>query len=246
MARMDARRRAALAALALALTACTCALAHAEDKVQLDPFARATQGFAACPEQPPPLLSPDQARVESHVRVERGLRCAMEGKCEPGGAYKRDPELNERVRAVIARRSAFRRYVGLGDDIAQMGDLAGLRALDRAAQGARRARCEATGRRAGVRRADERRASRSAVKVDPGCALGPVGATRRAPGSRRLGETGPLDQPSSRRIAISRSNTRSLARSPLCSNSLVSQTFMPAMRAAVSSDSARGTYMSSA
>jgi len=102
---MDARRRAALAALALALTAC--ALARADDKVQLDPFARATQGFAACPEQPPPLLSPEQARVESHVRVERGLRCAMEGKCEPGGAYKRDPELNERVRASIARDPRF-------------------------------------------------------------------------------------------------------------------------------------------
>jgi hypothetical protein len=107
MARMEARRRAALAALALALTACACALARADDKVQLDPFARATQGFAACPEQPPPLLSPEQARVESHVRVERGLRCAMEGKCEPGGAYKRDPELNERVRALIARDPRF-------------------------------------------------------------------------------------------------------------------------------------------
>lgn len=107
MARMDARRRAVVAALALALAACAWALAHAEDKVQLDPFARATQGFAACPEQPPPLLSPDQARVESHVRVERGLRCAMEGKCEPGGAYKRDPELNDRVRALIGRDPRF-------------------------------------------------------------------------------------------------------------------------------------------
>ncbi len=107
MARMDARRRAALAALALALTACAGALARADDKVQLDPFARATQGFAACPEQPPPLLSPEHARVESHVRVERGLRCAMEGKCEPGGAYKRDPELNERVRASIAGDPRF-------------------------------------------------------------------------------------------------------------------------------------------
>jgi len=105
MARMDARRRAAVAALALALSAC--APARADDKVQLDPFARATHGFAACPEQPPPLLSPEQARVESHVRVERGLRCAMEGKCEPGGAYKRDPELNERVRALIARDPRF-------------------------------------------------------------------------------------------------------------------------------------------
>jgi hypothetical protein len=105
MATMNARRGAGLATLAFALTAC--ALARADDGVQLDPFARATQGFAACPEQPPPLLSADHARVESHVRVERGLRCAMEGKCEPGGAYKRDPELNERVRALIARDPRF-------------------------------------------------------------------------------------------------------------------------------------------
>ena len=91
--------------MALALVACT--FARADDKVQLDPFARATLGFAACPEQPPPLLRSDQARSESHVRVERGLRCAMEGKCEPGGAYKRDPELNDRVRASIALDPRF-------------------------------------------------------------------------------------------------------------------------------------------
>ena len=102
---MKARRCAGFATLVLALTAC--AFARADEKVQLDPFARATQGFAACPEQPPPLLSAEHARVESHVRVERGLRCAMEGKCEPGGAYKRDPELNDRVRASIAGDRRF-------------------------------------------------------------------------------------------------------------------------------------------
>jgi hypothetical protein len=105
MIRMDARRRFALAVLAVSLTAR--ADAPAEDKVQLDPFARATHGFAACPDQPPPLLTPEQARVESHVRVERGLRCAMEGKCEPGGAYKRDPEVNDRMRALIAGDARF-------------------------------------------------------------------------------------------------------------------------------------------
>ena len=91
--------------LGVALSAWACA--RGEDKVQLDPFVRATHGFAACPEQQPPLLAPEQARVESHVRVERGLRCAMEGKCEPGGAYKRDPEVNERVRASIAADPRF-------------------------------------------------------------------------------------------------------------------------------------------
>ena len=31
----------------------------------------------------------------------------MEGKCEPGGAYRRDPEINEAVRAVIAADKRF-------------------------------------------------------------------------------------------------------------------------------------------
>jgi len=31
----------------------------------------------------------------------------MEGTCEPGGAYKRDPEVNERIRALIAADARF-------------------------------------------------------------------------------------------------------------------------------------------
>jgi hypothetical protein len=89
----------AVMVLALALPA-----SHASggEPVQLDPFARATRGDRACPEQAPPLLSAEEARSQAHVRVERGLRCAMEGTCEPGGAYKRDAETNERVRAQLA------------------------------------------------------------------------------------------------------------------------------------------------
>jgi hypothetical protein len=79
----------------------------AGERVQLDPFARATAGDPACPEQPPPLLEAADARNEAHVRVERGLRCAMDGTCEPGGAYKRDPEINERVRSIIAGDARF-------------------------------------------------------------------------------------------------------------------------------------------
>jgi hypothetical protein len=102
---MNARQRSSATLMTLALIAC--APARSEDKVQLDPFARATHGYAACPEQLPPLLTPEAARVESHVRVERGLRCAMDGTCEPGGAYKRDPEVNERIRALIAADARF-------------------------------------------------------------------------------------------------------------------------------------------
>jgi hypothetical protein len=97
-----------MALAAVACVACFAApLARADERIQLDPFAQATHGDPRCAEQPPPLLTMAQARAEAHVRSERGLRCAMEGKCEEGGAYKRDPEVNERVRAAIAGDPRF-------------------------------------------------------------------------------------------------------------------------------------------
>lgn len=77
------------------------------DLTQLDPFAQATAGFAACPAARPRLLTTEEMRTEAHVRIERGTRCALEGTCEPGGAYKRDPEINEQVRAAIAAERRF-------------------------------------------------------------------------------------------------------------------------------------------
>jgi hypothetical protein len=77
------------------------------DLVQLDPFGQATAGFAACPPARPHLLTLEESRTEAHVRIERGTRCALESTCEPGGAYKRDPEINEQVRAAIAVEHRF-------------------------------------------------------------------------------------------------------------------------------------------
>ena len=99
--------RARLVLFMFAWLAAPTLAADAGERIQLDPFARATAGDRDCPEQPPPLLSAEDARHEAHVRVERGLRCAMEGTCEPGGAYKRDPELNERMRELIASDARF-------------------------------------------------------------------------------------------------------------------------------------------
>jgi len=75
--------------------------------IQLDPFAQASSGFAGCPPTQPPLLTLEQSRIVAHERAERGTRCAMEGTCEPGGAYRRDGEVNERVRAAIAAEPRF-------------------------------------------------------------------------------------------------------------------------------------------
>ena len=77
------------------------------DLVLLDPFAQATRGFGACPEVKPPFVTPERMRIIAHERAERGTTCALEGRCEPGGAYRRDPEINERVRAALAADRRF-------------------------------------------------------------------------------------------------------------------------------------------
>jgi hypothetical protein len=81
--------------------------AAAQPPVQLDPFTQATAGMANCPTIQPRLYAPDEMRTEAHARAERGTRCALEGACEAGGAYKRDGEINEQVRAEIAADKRF-------------------------------------------------------------------------------------------------------------------------------------------
>jgi hypothetical protein len=81
--------------------------AFAQPPLQLDPFAQATSGMPSCPIVEPRLYTPEQMRTEAHARAERGTRCALEGTCEPGGAYKRDGEINEQVRAEIAADRRF-------------------------------------------------------------------------------------------------------------------------------------------
>jgi hypothetical protein len=83
------------------------ASAAADNLIQLDPFAQATSGHPSCPAPAPPLLTREQVERGAHARAERGTRCAMEGTCEPGGAYRRDPEINEAARAAIAADSRF-------------------------------------------------------------------------------------------------------------------------------------------
>jgi hypothetical protein len=81
----------------------------ASELVQLDPFAQATNGHPICAAPAPPLMTREQVERSAHARAERGTRCAMEGTCEPGGAYRRDPEINEAVRAALAADPRFAR-----------------------------------------------------------------------------------------------------------------------------------------
>ena len=75
---------------------------------QLDPFAQATGGYVACPAAKPPVLTEQEMRATAHQRVERGTSCCLAGTCECGGAYKRDPEINDSVVAAIRAEKRFR------------------------------------------------------------------------------------------------------------------------------------------
>lgn len=81
--------------------------ALAAEGIQLDPFAQATAGYASCPPVHARMYTAEEAGTAAHARSERGTRCAMEGTCEPGGAYRRDPEINEAVRAAVAADKRF-------------------------------------------------------------------------------------------------------------------------------------------
>ena len=47
-------------------------------------------------------------RAQAHSRAERGTSCCLAGTCECGGAYKRDPEINDRVVKAIVGDARFR------------------------------------------------------------------------------------------------------------------------------------------
>ena len=98
---------AAIAAFA-SVTALCGAAAEEPRTYQLDPFAQATGGYSGCPAAKPPILSEQEMRISAHERAERGTSCCLAGTCECGGAYKRDPEINERVVAAIGGDQRFR------------------------------------------------------------------------------------------------------------------------------------------
>jgi hypothetical protein len=99
--------RACVLIAMMLVAAGTDAARAADAPIQLDPFARATHGDASCPEVAPPLLDAAEARSQAHARVERGLRCAMEGTCAPGGSYRQDPQINAAVAAAIDADARF-------------------------------------------------------------------------------------------------------------------------------------------
>lgn len=108
MSRTQATPIARLAVASFASLFAIAADAQVARSYQLDPFAQATFGDASCTPIAPPLLDEQQMRAQAHSRAERGTSCCLAGTCECGGAYKRDPEINERVIEALRRDLRFR------------------------------------------------------------------------------------------------------------------------------------------
>jgi hypothetical protein len=73
------------------------------------PFAAATEGLPACPRPEGPLMTEDEMRSAAHARIERGTSCWLAGQCEDSNAYRRDPEIQQRVLESIRAGRAFAR-----------------------------------------------------------------------------------------------------------------------------------------
>ena len=98
-----------IAALLAAVATCVPGAWGEEPRTyQLDPFVQATAGYRGCPEAKPPVLTEQEMRMSAHERAERGTSCCLAGTCECGGAYKRDPEINEQVAKALRDDQRFR------------------------------------------------------------------------------------------------------------------------------------------
>lgn len=73
-----------------------------------DPFLEITGSIASCPRPAPPAMTPAEARAEAHVRVERGTRCYLDGRCRLPNSYQYDAEIIPRVKKAVLADGRFR------------------------------------------------------------------------------------------------------------------------------------------
>ena len=67
-----------------------------------DPFFTVSADLAGCPVPRGPLLTKTQMEREAHVRVERGTRCYMEGRCAKMSSYLYDADIADNLRHALA------------------------------------------------------------------------------------------------------------------------------------------------
>jgi hypothetical protein len=88
---------------ALAILACLAGIAYAQERANYfnDPFVKVTNGLAGCTLPEAPAITPDEIRVQSHLRTERGTRCYLAGLCRLPNSYLYDQEIISRVKKAV-------------------------------------------------------------------------------------------------------------------------------------------------
>ena len=84
-------------------------VAYAQERVNYfnDPFVKVTNGLAGCTQPEAPSLTPDEVRVQSHLRSERGTQCYLSGRCRLPNSYLYDHEIISRVKKAIDADGRF-------------------------------------------------------------------------------------------------------------------------------------------
>lgn len=87
------------AAWTLATLACACAHAQPAARANFlgDPFGQVTSGMPGCPPPEGPLVTAEEARLETHWRAERGTSCFRSGRCRLPNGYRYDKEIYPRA-----------------------------------------------------------------------------------------------------------------------------------------------------
>jgi hypothetical protein len=95
--------------VALATIACMAAVAYAQERANYfnDPLVKVTNGLVGCTVPEAPALTPDEVRVQSHLRSERGARCYLAGRCRLPNSYLYDQEIISRVKKAIDADGRF-------------------------------------------------------------------------------------------------------------------------------------------
>lgn len=89
---------------------CACSIgAQAQKSGNLfgDPFVQVTSAQARCPVPRGPYITPEQARVQQHVRSQHGTSCYRVGRCRLPNSYLYDREIIPRVQTYIREDGRF-------------------------------------------------------------------------------------------------------------------------------------------
>ena len=72
-----------------------------------DPFVQVTSSIKSCPVPKPSAYTQDEARAQSHYRIERGTSCYQSGRCRLPNSYAYDVDIIARVQKFIRQENRF-------------------------------------------------------------------------------------------------------------------------------------------